>query len=96
MRSPNVFNPLCPYCRKNGRVTKHGKSSSGLPRYHCKACGRTFQTQYYYRGNRPEANDQMHQLIEQGWVPKKISAYLKINVNTVKRRLTLYKQNKGH
>ncbi|WP_145960359.1 IS1 family transposase [Leminorella richardii] len=95
MRSPNIFNPRCPYCHENGRVTKHGKGTSGLPRYYCKGCWKTFQTQYYYPGNHPVVNEQVSQLIEQGWTPGRISAHLKISVNTVSSRLKLYQQNKG-
>jgi transposase-like protein len=34
--------PACPICGKSGQAIRWGKAKSGLPRYRCKRCGRTF------------------------------------------------------
>lgn len=40
---------VCPYCHDRNYVRKHGKARSGLQRYYCSECQRTFQTKYIYQ-----------------------------------------------
>lgn len=37
----NIKNPPCTYCKSN-KVIKHGKTSTGNPRYRCRNCGKTW------------------------------------------------------
>ena len=37
----NTKNPPCQYCRSR-KVIKHGKTSTGNPRFRCRVCGKTW------------------------------------------------------
>ncbi|PHI29371.1 IS1/IS1595 family N-terminal zinc-binding domain-containing protein [Budvicia aquatica] len=39
----------CPHCHEWRSVRKHGKTRSGLQRYYCSECRRTFQIKYIYQ-----------------------------------------------
>lgn len=45
-------NPLCSFC-KSDKVIKHGKTSTGNPRYRCRVCGKT----WVLEKNEPERPD---------------------------------------
>lgn len=38
----------CPYCNERSGVRKHGRARTGLQRYYCSHCRRTFQVKYIY------------------------------------------------
>ncbi|WP_170126520.1 IS1 family transposase [Leminorella richardii] len=40
--------PKCPFCSSAAHVKKFGKSRSGLQRYRCNSCEKTFQDKYIY------------------------------------------------
>lgn len=48
-------NPNCPYCRSQ-KVIKHGKTSTGNPRYRCRTCGKTWVLEKY-EPLRPDISD---------------------------------------
>ncbi|WP_415270870.1 transposase-like zinc-binding domain-containing protein [Leminorella richardii] len=41
--------PPCRFCGSAERVKMHGKNRSGLQRYRCESCKKTFQNKYIYR-----------------------------------------------
>ncbi|WP_175020560.1 IS1/IS1595 family N-terminal zinc-binding domain-containing protein [Yersinia hibernica] len=48
--------PTCPHCDTATQIRKHGKARSGLPRYMCLGCRRTFQSRYIYVAYQSEGN----------------------------------------
>ncbi|MDR0806539.1 MAG: hypothetical protein LBN41_07345 [Enterobacteriaceae bacterium] len=48
----NGILPKCPYCKKHAVVKKHGFARSGLRRYRCVECNKTFQNRFIYDGYR--------------------------------------------
>lgn len=79
--------PECPFCSQKDAVRKHGIGNTGLQRYLCTRCHRTFQTRYYYKANYQNTNDQISGLAKAGKSPQEIGAQLKISVATVNRRV---------
>lgn len=49
-----MVTPACRYCRKKDGVRKYGRGKTGLQRYRCESCNRTFQDKYIYPACRPE------------------------------------------
>ncbi|SQI40723.1 Transposase and inactivated derivatives [Leminorella richardii] len=43
-----ITTPECKFCGKKDSVRKHGRGKSGMQRYRCERCSRTFQTKYIY------------------------------------------------
>ncbi|GKX55281.1 hypothetical protein SOASR030_13930 [Leminorella grimontii] len=85
--------PECPFCNTNQAVRKHGLGNSGLQRYLCKDCRRTFQHRYYYHANYPDISEQIDTLIGERWSVRKISYHLKVSEETVYRRIRLQLNN---
>ncbi|SQI36476.1 Transposase and inactivated derivatives [Leminorella richardii] len=81
--------PVCPFCNSNSEVRKHGLGNSGLQRYLCKNCRRTFQSRYYYHANYHDVSEKIDVLIGEGWSVRKISAHLKVSEETVYRRIRI-------
>lgn len=48
--------PGCPYCDTVTPIRKHGKARSGLQRYLCFSCRRTFQSRYIYTAYQSDKN----------------------------------------
>ena len=41
--------PDCRFCGSTDAVRRHGRAKSGLQRYRCTLCSRTFQVRYIYQ-----------------------------------------------
>ncbi|MDR0807338.1 MAG: hypothetical protein LBN41_11485 [Enterobacteriaceae bacterium] len=81
-----VENPLiCHHCQQAGRVIKHGLGRSGLQRYFCHSCKKTFQVDYYYSGHEMRLLQQVKDLLEQNKNLKNISEMLGIELEKVER-----------
>ncbi|WP_425482141.1 transposase [Budvicia diplopodorum] len=50
--------PDCPYCSEKRGVRKHGKARSGLQRYFCCECQKTFQVKYIYHMYKQKSEEQ--------------------------------------
>lgn len=81
------FKPICHYCENSDRVKKHGKGRTGLQRYYCVECGRSFQTRYIYKGNEIRIIQQIKRLNDEGRSPEQISVALQIPVSMVHQTL---------
>ncbi|GKX57078.1 transposase [Leminorella grimontii] len=79
--------PECKYCGKNDRVCKHGRGKSGLQRYRCENCQRTFQSKYIYQAYQPELRQEIISRYLTGESVFEISLGVKVNAETVKRFL---------
>lgn len=76
---------LCPQCES--RVYRHGKASSGEPRYRCRACHHCFQLNYRDKANRPGVAEQIMEMAMNSSGVRDTGRVLKISVTTVVRHL---------
>jgi transposase len=72
---------LCRYC-KSDEVVRYGTQNS-LPRLRCKACGRTFKTEYVYRACEPGVKDQIIDMAVNGSGVRDTARVLGIGKGTV-------------
>ncbi|WP_425559367.1 IS1/IS1595 family N-terminal zinc-binding domain-containing protein [Kistimonas scapharcae] len=48
-----VIDVVCPHCRSIDGVVKNGKADSGLQRYLCRHCKRSFQLDFIHNAKKP-------------------------------------------
>jgi len=72
----------CPYCNSTN-LRKHSIASSGIRRWYCNSCKKTFQQKYRYNARKPGTKEQILKLTLNGSGVRDISRVLKINKNTV-------------
>ena len=72
---------LCRYC-KSDEVVRYGTQNS-LPRLRCKACGRTFKTEYVYRACEPGVKDHIIAMAVNGSGVRDTARVLGIGKGTV-------------
>ncbi|WP_159565510.1 IS1/IS1595 family N-terminal zinc-binding domain-containing protein [Budvicia diplopodorum] len=82
-------NPCCHYCEDKNHVCKHGKSRSGMVRYLCKACNRSFQTTYIYQGNEADIHRLIQKLLAEGKSNVDIAGQLGIKLNVISRHICM-------
>lgn len=41
--------PACPFCNESMNVKKYGFARSGIQRYRCSECAKSFQAKYIYQ-----------------------------------------------
>lgn len=83
-----IWRPLCHHCGVQGHAKKNGLALSGLQRYFCTACKKTFQTQYIYAGNTQEIERQVQRLSNEGHPPEYIARLLKVGIKMVNKCLS--------
>jgi len=64
-------------------LRKHSIVSSGIRRWYCNSCKKTFQQKYRYNAHKPGTKEQIIKLTLNGSGVRDISRVLKINKNTV-------------
>ena len=78
-----VIEVPCRYCSQTHFVQKHGKVRSGLQRYLCTDCNRSFQLDYLNNANKTGTRERINEMTMNGSGVRDISRVLKISVNTV-------------
>ena len=86
--------PVCHHCSENS-VRRHGLARSGVPRYYCTACKRTFQVRYIYQGNEMKILQRIKKLLAEGKSRIHISLLLGVSLRSVERHLSTGSGNKG-
>ena len=76
----------CRFC-DNGSVVRNGKAPSGVQKFYCRSCRKTFQLEYRYNGNKPGVSETIVDMALNGSGVRDTSRVLKISQNTVIRRL---------
>lgn len=77
----------CHHCGEINSVRKHGKARSGIQRYYCSVCRKTFQVQYLYQGNEDNILQQIKVGINEGYSRIDISRKLGVDLSVVDRHI---------
>jgi len=83
----------CRYCTSENLV-KNGHSETGLQRFRCNMCKKSFQLDYEYNAWKPGIKEQIEVLTMNSSGVRDISRTLKINKNTVIKELKKKRQLK--
>ena len=89
-----VVKVVCIHCNQSDDVIKNGKAKSGLQRFLCRLCNKSFQLDYLYNGNQPDTHEQIVQLTINGSGVRDIERVLKISRTTVIAHLKDYRRPK--
>ncbi|WP_159566326.1 IS1/IS1595 family N-terminal zinc-binding domain-containing protein [Budvicia diplopodorum] len=77
----------CHHCDETNSVRKHGKARSGIQRYYCSACRKTFQVKYLYQGNEDNILEQVKKGLNDGGSRVDISRKLGVEQSVVDRHI---------
>lgn len=83
----------CPRCRESSRIRRNGRSASGIQRYRCQGCLKTFQIHFYYAGSSPNMQKTIIEMTDKGSEHRDIARKLGISIETVLRHLKVFRQN---
>ncbi|AWH87496.1 IS1/IS1595 family N-terminal zinc-binding domain-containing protein [Limnobaculum parvum] len=81
--------PVCHHCSKMDCIRKHGLARSGVQRYYCTSCKRTFQVRYIYLGNETNILRQVKALLDEGKSRVEISQTLGVSQGIIDRHIYL-------
>ena len=76
----------CSHCNSTN-VVKNGKAPSGLQRFYCNSCRKSFQKEFIYNGNQPGVQERLVDMAMNGSGVRDTSRVLGISQNTVIKRL---------
>lgn len=79
--------PICHHCNHSGRIRRHGQARSGIQRYLCMMCNKTFQVSYIYQGHEGNIAKHIKTLVEDGRSREEISLTLGVSQKDVDRHL---------
>ena len=54
-----VIKVVCVHCDTTDGVVKNGKAPSGIQRYLCRSCKRSFQLEFVYNANKPGTHERI-------------------------------------
>ena len=74
---------FCPHCRHHESVSKNGTAPTGIQRYLCNDCNRSFQLDYIYNGNKPDTHESIIDIAVNGAGVRDTCRIMKISINTV-------------
>lgn len=77
----------CHHCSEANSVRKHGKARSGIQRYYCSVCRKTFQVHYLYQGNEENILQQIKIGLNEGDSRIDISRKLGVELNVIDRHI---------
>ena len=77
----------CVQCRVTDDVVKNGKAKSGLQRFLCRTCKKSFQLDYLYNGNRPGTHEPVVEMAMNGSGVRDTGRVLGISPTTVMAHL---------
>lgn len=78
-----VIEVTCIHCHRPDEVVKNGKARSGIQRFLCRLCGKSFQIDYLYNANQPGTHEKIVQLTHNGSGVRDIERVLAISRTTV-------------
>ncbi|MBK5143708.1 hypothetical protein I2494_08265 [Budviciaceae bacterium BWR-B9] len=84
--------PICHYCGRCDCTKRHGTGRTGLQRYYCMNCRRTFQTTYVYKGKEQNIAAQVERLWAQKHTPEQISFEMQVRLATVQAHIKLLEE----
>ena len=73
---------LCIHCDSE-LVYKHGKAPTGLQRFRCRDCHRSFQYEYRYEGNKHDIPEKIIAMAMNGSGVRDTSRVLGVSITTV-------------
>ncbi|GKX49882.1 transposase-like zinc-binding domain-containing protein [Budvicia aquatica] len=79
--------PICTHCDSSNNVKKYGLARSGLQRYRCGHCNKTFQAKYIYPAYEENMAKQVQNLLSKGKTKVQICGILKLRHSVVDRYL---------
>lgn len=84
----------CPRCSESSRIRRNGRSASGIQRYRCQNCLKTFQLHFYYAGSSPNMQKTIIEMTNKGSPHRDIARKLGLSLETVLRHLKDFHQIK--
>ncbi|CAX57457.1 transposase-like zinc-binding domain-containing protein [Erwinia pyrifoliae] len=84
----------CPRCSESARIRRNGRSASGIQRYRCQGCLKTFQLHFYYAGSSPNMQKTIIEMMNDGSEQRDIARKLGVSLETVLRHLKDLRLNK--
>ena len=82
-----VIEVTCIHCDTKDGVLKNGKAPTGLQRYICRNCNRSFQLDFIYNANKPGVRDRIVEMAMNGSGVRDTGRVLGISPTTVISRL---------
>ena len=73
----------CPHCQQYQDVSKNGRVPTGIQRFLCNCCHRSFQLEYMYNGNKPDTHEKIIEMPINGSGVRDTGRVMKISINTV-------------
>lgn len=80
-------NVICPRCNEKYKIRRNGCSTSGMQRYRCQRCLKTFQLDFYYQGANPDIQQTIMDMTINGSEFKDTARILGVSLKTVVRHL---------
>ena len=77
----------CRFCGGSKEVRRHGTGSTGLQRYRCADCKKTFQIDYNYEACRPGMKEKIIEMAMNNSGIRDTARVLNVGCNTVLRTL---------
>ena len=74
---------VCVYCRSVEGVVRNGKAPSGLQRYYCRPCRRSFQMDFINNANKPGVRERIVEMALNGSGVRDTARVLGISPTTV-------------
>ncbi len=78
---------LCAHCNSGKHIVRNSKAPSGLQRYFCRDCRKSFQTEFIYNANKPGIRDQIVEMAINGSGVRDTGRILDIRHTTIISRL---------
>ncbi|MBK5072714.1 IS1 family transposase [Budviciaceae bacterium CWB-B4] len=78
---------VCHHCNVPGRIRRHGQARSGIQRYLCVLCKKTFQVSYIYQGHEVNIAKQIKSLLAEGQSREQISRSLGVSLKNIDRHI---------
>ena len=72
-----------PHCQQYQDVSKNGRALTGIQRFLCNCCHHSFQLEYIYNDNKPDAHEKIIEMAINGSGVRDTGQIMKISINTV-------------
>ncbi|WP_109399616.1 IS1-like element transposase [Proteus sp. TJ1640] len=82
-----IINVTCPYCNSEKKVVCNGYTPTGVQRYLCSECQKTFQLNFIHNASKPGTHEQIINMIKNGLSRRATARILGVSLNTVLRHL---------
>ena len=78
-----VIKVVCVHCDTTDGVVKNGKAPSGIQRYLCRSCKRSFQLEFVYNANKPGTHERIVDMAMNGSGVRDTGRVLGVSPTTV-------------